>query len=235
MDYNNKMKPIEDNTGLKIRLKKDGHMSRYQDSWSNVTGVAKTIFVTDGVKVPYIKWNADSPLLTPEDLGIELRDGATYEIVVSMLEGKTGTSLNASDNFVGPVLLHENRTKIGNLSASGPPTSAVTNSLSTFRYQYHDSVFDEDKGIYNIMPSSGSGAVMIFQYTSQLGMHVDNPSASAFNASTGTPTSVGRAEIDKRERLRLGIGSYGSNPTTCDCYLFVKVTERTSDNPQDEG
>ena len=282
--------------GSKVRVKKDSGPIHYENSWEELrepTGVARTVFYADEVTghpdgSGVIKFNPSFSMTKAVfksdkephgfiDTGIELRDGAMYEVVISMLDGNLGStsvttgantpclgvwdlgSGGGSPTLAGCLLASNSAHKVG--STVNPSLTGVTNQFYTFRYQSHKSMVASDINaqanwhIMNFIAPMGNNVenTMIHQkignaLTSSLSaMHVDTSGASVQRMELCLNTNFDRRRfalqeavgpVPKTYRPRLVIMNHGYMPVSppmpnCDVKLFVKITERFSDNPQD--
>ena len=188
-------------------------------------GVAKTVFFRDDIPFSTAD-NLDAPL----ELVPVLRDGATYEVVISLMGGYLGAA--SSGNW--PVPIFDVGGQSFRLAPDNPSAvimSAALNQIYTFRYQEHPNLALHGQKNVGILSTMGRGLGNVV-YTTQEGGHVDsgpvlqhlgmepNLNLMRHNVSDGTAM-----------RLLLGNQLPGGWPTVLDGVLMVKVTERRSANP----
>ena len=209
-----------------VRVREPGVSSNFRNSWKR--GLPATVFYRDN-----IPFNSSDNMRTPIDLGIELVDGGTYTVVLSMLKGYTGTSSVAGDNQVSPCLFI-NGAYLSRLSTSNTASAGYLNQIVNFRYQYHDSDADPSKGIVNVMHTGASLGFGTAIHTTDLGVHVDAvPNVSMLNlTSEAVPR---RAIVARRPKVTFGIGSFGTSPTTANCVILCKVSFLSTEFPQDRA
>jgi hypothetical protein len=213
-----------------------------------VDGVTKTVFIASpdlGNAIPFNGTSDAASLLVPYDTGIELRDGATYEVVISMLNGTTATSVHATAHLACPCLCYKSDPLPSPQIIPNTPilgvTAATLNSLYSFRYQYHPSAKSSGQGVFNVIGTGPTIASTVT--TSSLNRHVDDNEIAGGISSLPVATSAVRATASDAIRPTLGFisgsitqrmipPSFGVR-TTCDVELFVKVTERMSGYEQD--
>jgi hypothetical protein len=235
---------------------------------SAMTGVARTVFYRDENSPDALVFNSANPygldLIQQIDkryrTGLYLRDGAMYEIVISMLDGTTGAlTQGIGSNIVVPGLLYTLPTgaitwaTLPQYSAANNPfystnNAGALNQFYTFRYQSHTSTAPADTNVQvmNIIAPMGTMDFGISGTSQKIGNSILATTANTH--VDGSTMAFSRQEIGLNlglTRTRAGLGrpelvlmNYNTSASampavSCDCKLFVKVTERYSDNPQD--
>jgi len=184
---------------------------------NNSLGIAQTVFFDDQIQL-----TPSIPAFTIET-GVMLKDGADYQIVISAMEGTTGSSASVG-NGIMPFVFDGN---INTLIASTVNTAGILNAVFRFRWQMHPRISQPGINIVNAFPLFDSNTIGTIYYTSSNNMDVDTAGIST-TYSTQT-TSLQRLNIDDNltPELRIGI----SAPPTANIRYMAKVIEIRSAYP----
>ena len=188
-------------------------------------GVAKTVFFRDDIPFSTAA-NLDAPL----ELVPVLRDGATYEVVISLMDGHLGAV--SSGNW--PVPIFDVGGQSFRLAPDNPSVitmSAALNQIYTFRYQEHPNVVLSGQKNVGILSTMGRGLGNVV-YTLQEGGHVDSGPVLQ-HLGMEPNLNLMRHNVPDGTVMRLLLGNQlpGGWPTILGGVLMVKVTERRSANP----
>jgi hypothetical protein len=196
-----------------------------------IDGITRTVFIKSPELGNALPFNSSNPYHTAYDTGIELKDGANYEVVISMVNGTVSTSAVTGVNVVLPCILYETAGGMPQQTVIGTFTGANVGGLnvySAFRFQHHQNGNTGSGGIGNVISPAGNQTGTVQTASSAyVGAHVDN----TFNmATTALTISINLARfITNEKKPRLGLRAAATTePTSANCQLLVKVTERTS-------
>ena len=192
---------------------------------ANEDGVAKTVYFRDDIPFSTVA-NLDTPL----ELVSALRDGATYEIVISLMDGYLGAV--SSGNW--PVPIFDVGGQSFRLAPDNPSVvtmSAALNQIYTFRYQEHPNLVLSGQKNVGILSTMGRGLGNVV-YTAQEGGHVDSGPVLQ-HLGMEPNLNLMRHNVTDGTVMRLLLGNQlpGGWPTILGGVLMVKVTERRSANP----
>ena len=188
-------------------------------------GVAKTVFFRDD-----IPFSAADSLDTPLELVPVLRDGATYEVVISLMGGYLGAA--SSGNWPVPILdVAGQGHRFTPEDASVLMMSAALNQIYIFRYQEHPNLALSGQKNVGVLSTMGRGLGNVV-YTLQEGGHVDSGPVLR-HLGMEPNLNLMRHNVPDGTAMRLLLGNQlpGGWPTVLDGVLMVKVTERRSANP----
>ena len=185
---------------------------------ANIPGTARVVYENSNVQLNP-SWGGVI------DTGISPVDGATYEIIVSTIEGTAGAT-SSTANMVLPILLNDDGTIFGFPTASGYSMTAVSNVYITFRFQERIVATDPtQKSIFLNRLSNTFGSVL---YTTTPNADIDDPAATfTEDFPTGATPFRRRQNVAADNVLRLGFEK-GTGITTANLRLLVKIIERQS-------
>jgi hypothetical protein len=212
----------------------DGRVFNIADLLAAMPGVAKVVYSNDQVILN--KAAGTYPMI---DMGLELKDGAIYEFVISAMDGSLGT-----DTAVGNVVLPT-------FFVDGVPAAAIGAEListSTYGYLKHYYNFraqfkrnnhaDDESLLLTITPTSGAvGHAYCVDDATAAGLHVDaiQGENTRFMQLLSDPQLVNMPlpgdKIVTIGVINLGISEPSFVSDGLDMRLLVKVTERTSGSP----
>ena len=192
---------------------------------SGEDGVAKTVFFKDD-----IPFSVTDNLGAPLEMVPVLRDGATYEVIISLMDGYLGAA--SSGNW--PVPIFDAGGQSFRLAPDDPSIvtmSAALNQIYTFRYQEHPNSALSGQKNAGILSTMGRGLGNVV-YTLQEGGHVDSgPVLRHLGMEPNLYLMRHNIPDGAATRLLLGNQLPGGWPTISGGILMVKVTERLSANP----
>jgi len=188
-------------------------------------GAAKTVFFKDDIPFSTAA-NLDTPLV----LIPVLRDGATYEVVISLMDGYLGAA--SSGNWPVPILdVAGQGYRFTPEDAGVLMMSAALNQIYTFRYQEHPNLAMPGQKNVGVLSTMGRGLGNVV-YTIQEGGHVDSgPVLRHLGMEPNLNLMRHNVPVGTAMRLLLGNQAPGGWPTISDGVLMVKITERVSTFP----